>query len=727
MPEGRRDGRSFEDEVASHFKAHGYQVKRRTKSAGQEDDLLCLRKEMGFERRILVECKDHKRRAGSLDIDKFCSRAERMLGRREITDAMMISRSGFVRSGLASRLTADTTNGAIQLLDYHDFLIQTVDFDYYLDRVIWDFENLTDFMSDEPAGEPLVRQFLRDDLYSRYIELPAVQLQRTGEEEEVKLTSLLREALVRKGEQCILLGEIGSGKTSVSLHLTYVMAKSYRDPSSTAAKRIPIYISLGGAAKYQDFFEFLWRSLEHLKIRFGSAAELRRVLPLLPVVMILDGFDEMTPSNSPQAIGEMAELIRPLLRLRIPVLLTCRSHFFASTDTAVNLFSGVAPDGVLPHILKLSALSPELIRGYIEQLRPDTWKDDYELIQEVFDLPDLSKRPLLLRMIIDHLDKLHLDRTASQRTAIPVGPTELYGTYTQEWTGTAVSRGQFSPDTRKAVALQLARFVWLSSEPFVDGHSLLRQVLSSREVGHVSEDDLAKLRYNVTTCSFMIRVGDGLYSFSHKSFAEYFVAELMAQELESGDFSLLLEKRIDRGVSMFMRDLVKPQHYESLLRLMEANTSAARITAHHLYRQLVRLGSIEPELEFQSKLRRFLAAESDPLAGSEIAVTLARLGDLHSQDEYLAGLFNNQPDALDAIVQTNIIEYYDATGSVTDSFKSRIPDPKYEYARVWYFLGFAMVGSVEDVEFLKNAVIPNLRPFERKVISYAVDRIENRS
>lgn len=727
MQKESRNGRSFEDEVASHFDAHGYTVKRRTIQPGQENDLLCVRKEMGHEVRILIECKDQVGKAQSRDIDKFYQRARRMLSQNKITGAQMISRFGFVQNGLDNVLTEDTPNAAIQFLTYHEFLVQSVNFDYYLDRVIWDFENYTDFLDSEFAGEPLVRQFLRDDLYSRYVELPAVQLHQSGEEEKVQVTSLLQDALVRNNEQYIVLGEIGSGKTSLSLYLTYAMAKSYRDPSSTVAKRIPIYVSLGGAGKNQDFFEFLWHSLESLNIRFGSAAELRRVLPLLPVALMLDGFDEMAPSNTPQAIEEMANLIRPLLRLRVPLLITCRSHFFASTNTAMSLFSGMAPDGAQPQVLKLCSLSPELIRSYIKHLRPDTWEEDYQLIQDVFDLPDLSKRPLLLRMIFDSLDQLHGESATGQPTAIPVGPTELYRTYTQVWIGTDVSRGVLSPDVRKALTLQLARSVWLSSEPSLDGTTLLKQIQSSHEVGQVSADDLAKLQYNVTTCSFMVRVGEDLYSFSHRSFAEYFVAEIMSLELKSGEFSLLLEKRIDRGVSMFMRDLLKPQHSESLLRLMEANTSAARITAHHLYRQLMRLGSIEPESDFRSKLRQYLAAEEDPLAGSEIAVTLARLGDLRSQDEYLAGLFENQPDALDSIVQTNIIEYYVATGSVISSFKERITDPKYEYARVWYFLGFGLIGSEEDVEFLKRATIPRLRPFEREVISYAVHRIKNRS
>ena len=108
MQKDTRDGRSFEDEVASHFVAHGYHVERRTIQAGQENDLLCHRREMGLEVRVLVECKDKVRRAQSADIEKFYDRANRMLGQNKITGALMISRSGFVRSGLAKRLTEET-------------------------------------------------------------------------------------------------------------------------------------------------------------------------------------------------------------------------------------------------------------------------------------------------------------------------------------------------------------------------------------------------------------------------------------------------------------------------------------------------------------------------------------------------------------------------------------------------------------------------------------------
>ncbi|MCP4552782.1 MAG: hypothetical protein GY834_12245 [Bacteroidetes bacterium] len=316
-------GTVFEDEIASLFSMQGYEVKRQVRnSVAEEYDLLCTKREFGSENVILVECKIHAKPIPSRIISDFYSRAKRMLTECKITNAFLISKSGFVKNFLSNELTKELPRNAIRFFGYTEFISEIVGFDYYLDCIIADFENQGNSDHSEKKIQPLIEQFSRDNLYTRYIDLSAIEKSDNSNGNPVQITAYLEDQLSIQNQNCLLLGEIGSGKTSVCLYLTYLMSKQFRNQNKSGSKRIPLYISLSGAGKYADLYKFLVMRLKEYGFRFDNSSELRRLIEVLPIALLLDGFDEMMQSNTPYVIKDMAKFLSPLFKLSIPVLLT---------------------------------------------------------------------------------------------------------------------------------------------------------------------------------------------------------------------------------------------------------------------------------------------------------------------------------------------------------------------------------------------------------------------
>lgn len=719
------DGVDFELEVASFFELMGYDIEHRVNFPGEEIDFIAKRYEKGVESIIMVECKDQKKPIGRTHIANFFNLAETHL-KREFTHAYFISRSGFIKSSYKEELFKK--NKFIKFLSFEEFISQLIDFRFYLRRVVRDFEIYDKFFDSEgyQIYQPLIDQYLRDDLYNKYIRLRGNLLSPEISKNINDMTQYIINSINSSNSKIILVGEIGSGKTSICLYINYYLANYNISSNYTVSSKIPIFIPLSKAMKSDNIFELIHNRLSDYGLNVGGVSLLRRVVPHLPIVYFLDGFDEMCESNSTLSMDEMAGRLEPLFTLASPVILTSRSHYFTESSQIRSLFAKLLKDPNKLDILEICPLTEKLVITQLKKLRPNTWKSDWQIIQDLFNLEDLSKRPILFKMIIDSLDQLYFEKTSTPDGQIAVGPTELYRTYTNKWLSSKLSRGVINTDIRHKFVLGLAELMWLRGEDSLELNTLRDHIDAFKNRNEINDKDFLRIPYDALNCSFLIRTSEDKFSFSHKSFMEYFIAEIISEEIRRKQFNISTKKRIDRAVSLYLRELIKPADSDNLFVLMKHDKPEGRINAHHIFRQLLRLNRVKPTNIIISEIRKLLDTEDIPVAGAEIAVTLGYMGDLTSQDNYLKRLYQDQKEELDKIIKTNIIDYYEATGAVTSSFRQRIENPHYEYARIWYLLSLGLIGVKKDIEYLKTIRLVNCREFEKEVIDDSIKRINNR-
>lgn len=718
------DGVDFELQVASFYKLMGFDVEHRVKFPGEEIDIVAKKMDKGLPITIMVECKDHARPVNKSEIAKFYNTASAHLG-KNFTHAIFISRSGFVKTSYKEKYKSE--NKAINFLSYDEFISQLIDFKFLLREVVRDFENYDNFLNNKTSRlRPIINQYLRDDLFNKYIRLKGFVLYSKKLKESIDLTEYLLNSIKSTSSKIILVGEIGSGKTSICLYLNYLLAKSNINAKSVSSSLIPIYISLSHGLKSENIFYLIHNRLKNYGIDVGDSVLLSRILPQLPIVYFLDGFDEMYESNSQYTMEEIASKLDPIFSLDSPIILTSRSHYFSSSDQILALFKNLVQNQNELEIFEISPLTEEMVLNQIKKQRPKTWNNDWKIIQRLFNLEDLSKRPILLKMIIESLDQLYSEEPANDKGEIAIGPAKLYRTYTNTWLNSKISRSVIDTDLRHKFVLGLAELMWLSNEESLNYAKISEHIDEFKDRKEIRDIDILRLPYDALNCSFLIRTSEDKFAFSHKSFMEYFIAEIIAHEIHKQSFFISTKKRIDRAVSLYLRELIIPNDSDNLFILMSNKSPEGRINAHHIYRQLLRLKLIDPSKTIISKIQALIIKEDVPLVGAEIAVTLAFMGDLESQDNYLRQLYHNQLEDLHKIIKINIIDYYEATGSVSKSFRLRIENPNYEYARIWYLLSLGIIGDISDIDYLKSVKLINCREFEKEVIQNTIKVIEGK-
>jgi hypothetical protein len=138
-------------------------------------------------------------------------------------------------------------------------------------------------------------------------------------------------------------------------------------------------------------------------------------------------------------------------------------------------------------------------------------------IRKTYDLEDLATRPILLAMILKTLPELPSDKEAS--------PSVIYEAYTSGWMSHDYGKG----DTRTLVPASEKRTFMetLAWQMILTGETSLHFTLLDPYLSAFFKAS-GRMRDFIAThiqaCSFLVRDQDGVFSFSHRSFLEYFAA-----------------------------------------------------------------------------------------------------------------------------------------------------------------------------------------------------------
>lgn len=390
-----------------------------------------------------------------------------------------------------------------------------------------------------------------------FISLPWRDAQRS-----VSSSQLVDHLLValEKGEQVLLLGDAGQGKTTVLKQVFAQLVDRFLSGSSKETL-FPLYIPLREISSFTgNIPELLWTYIgEDFPLPFENFAALVRHHQ---VAFLLDGFDEIPGEVTQRLINERAAS----KLFGYPSILTCRKGFF---DFYLSM-SPIQENYV--HKIELQALAlTDSVMDYITAFCQH--KQRFGIQQEIASpenilatlhmnqgLQDLARRPLLLLMILEIFTNPK-DIGKESWSA-----TKLYTKYTELW----LKHEAAKPDSllkwnEKAALLQ--EVVWSTYEHSPASSTFTQQTLSSvlqRVVSHHTPLSEAQLLDDLCFRTLLVVSEGENYTFLHKSFQEYYVARyifdcMRSSARESGTIDAIervFQSSLPFDVAVFLKEML---------------------------------------------------------------------------------------------------------------------------------------------------------------------------
>ena len=342
-----------------------------------------------------------------------------------------------------------------------------------------------------------------------------------------------------------LLGDFGAGKTWFARRLTRQCIDKYlQDPN---CNRLPIFISLRDYAKSYSIQQLITDLLVNtygFNFR-GGFEEFQELNRQGRFILIFDGFDEMAKKVDYNTVIENFWQIAKVALPNSKVLLTCRSTYFRYEIESQKILGGKEKTSVLPttqtnfETIYLQEFSEEKIIEVMSKRigNKEQALDYWGRLKNIYDIPSIAQKPLLIPMLIQVMPQLLVTETIS--------PTIIYFIYVNLWIQRSHKEGRTFLKTEwqslffvKELAwhmtkIQNLRILWNEIPDFINQYFKI----DSKDLDYYSND----LRTNL----FLTRDEKGYYEFDHKSMTEFFVAFKFA--LDFGNIKKVFSNNIPKS------------------------------------------------------------------------------------------------------------------------------------------------------------------------------------
>lgn len=360
-----------------------------------------------------------------------------------------------------------------------------------------------------------------------------------------------------------ILGDSGSGKSSACVMIASDAAENVQQGPENGL--IPILLPLESMVRHQLLGEGIPTLLKRMCGIDLAEGTISSLIADKRFLFILDGFDEISDrADHPKILRNLAG-IEPILRSGCKVILTCRTHFFADqeqveqvlvgeSDGGTELYAAFARNSPNFKIIELQDFSIPEIKQLIRKKNPKNSTKLWTKIKELYNLADLSRRPLLLMLILDTLPTLIQRRSKIDRTA-------LYDAYTGFWLNREAKRveSDVDPKTKEQFVEDLAIQMWSDNLGSIR-YEELRDTIQKKYAGEiVSRLDFYVRDYDTRNASFLNRDNNGYYRFMHRSFMEYFTALRCVRTIrrDSKNMNCWDIRWFDKEIAGFISELVQ--------------------------------------------------------------------------------------------------------------------------------------------------------------------------
>ena len=421
-------------------------------------------------------------------------------------------------------------------------------------------------------------QKYRSPSISSVIDLDYSVLSHGGTKSETQqnlIEHIYNSVLERRNLFFFLLGEYGTGKTTIAESLHKRFCRNYIDDHGAP---VPIILYLRTFSEFGSSEKFLENQIQQI---FPSVSDdfFERLQDHSEVIFILDGFDEIeTYSTEKQRYQYFLDLFNLASKAKY-VILTSRPTIFRNFNEFENLLSSIgavnSPAGILHEkrqqhsneakklaqkknrialrkinantatahfstgdstVLQIEALNKDQIIKFFDRYsdriiykHKKTPKEVYDALIDVYDLTDILTRPLLLEMFLKVLLDGDIDLNDPD---LLVGPNSLYLEYIEinldrEGKRSSILDAETRWKFSRAAAIAMLKAGGVLETgleailPVVKENLDLFEFMSVESINRNSEQLFTDLR----VCGFLKILDNGRITFSHKSFMEFFIAE----------------------------------------------------------------------------------------------------------------------------------------------------------------------------------------------------------
>ena len=574
MPSTTEKGKKFEHEVAELYRSLGYHVDHNiTSPGGKQTDLVATRTVPGAPTiKLYIECKAY-------DVSRLSTDHVRKFQ----YDYHSVSKDGKYTGGILVTKNTPSREACDAITDPQCRLLSLAQL---FDESLNASSQLRSF----------VTRYQEQEIFSSYIPLKCSHQSRSANVFDLEQTAvkwIKGDSEPDDPSLFVILGDFGTGKTTFLNHLKKTFADEYLSGSSA---QIPVLLALRNYGETNDIEKFIETQIQNeLDIRI-SYHQFTRFLKTGRILLFLDGFDEMSQKvDKTTRILNFEKLLSFIIESQKSVL-TCRPAYFVSDSEIRTTFGHLASfrEPACPPHLKKSQLkryqnffvattdafsdatfSNQFSLPKIVYILPfterdidqyvSTYEDRYlpshvpdvlrERIRTTYDLEDLSRRPVLLHLIVKTLPTIPDDLEAS--------PSIVYEKYTETWMVRDFSKGhvrRLITAERKRSFMESLAWNLLSANKFTVTHAELLLLVESF---FTSDESMAQfLTTDIQACSFLQRDFGHQFRFAHRSFLEYFVAAKIRKSLLIRDPSLLNKALFSDEVAFFVGDML--QHFKLL-------------------------------------------------------------------------------------------------------------------------------------------------------------------
>ena len=540
-----KKGAKFEDTVADVFRLLGAEVVQNIEICQKKVDIFATFQLPGSPtgHRVIVECKNEKRAVNQNQrVMQFKGLLETSRKTGEADSAEIITRVPW-----SDQAKGFARQSGIALLTYTEKIAQLINFTTYLKDTIDRFEN------GDPSrlGDP--------PLGAYYIDLSAERIIKKETERIPVIDDYVHQWMRDNTLQHLaILGEYGTGKSSWCQKLAHNLASSHMQMPDSV--RIPILFNLREFTKTLkiDYFisSFLDEECGVLNPRFKLFQAMNDAGIFL---LIFDGFDEMAVKVDADTLEiNLQEIEKLASSPKSKVIITSRLEYFISGEEEQKSFHPkgelLATRQIEYETLKIVPWENKQVKSFLKKRVPlikeakQPWTYYYDHIKKIDGLSDLSRRPVLLDMIVKTLPKL----IASDK---PINRPNLYETYLKgEIKRQKILKKRtllLTEDSRFLLLQHLALDFYVSEISmitFTDGQKHIEKVVKP------PKGEIEAYTRDFLTCSFLIRIGDE-YQFSHRSIMEYLIAKGLFEEIEKNAPNVFYQHRLEPVVAGFLIEL----------------------------------------------------------------------------------------------------------------------------------------------------------------------------
>ncbi len=366
----------------------------------------------------------------------------------------------------------------------------------------------------------------------------------------------------------VIVGEYGTGKTTFLRRLAHQLASNRLGPGKETAmadpgNRLPLFFPLRDFEKTME--TYIVSRLNVDGITDIDFARFRERIKNNECILLLDGFDEMTQKIDADEKGRNFDKIRTLIETAetSKIILTTRQEYFQSSAELREVFKH--EDKTNYDFIHLLSFDDDQIQQYLKTHtdNPDFY---WEQIEEIFDLHDLAKRPVLLELLVKYLPKLV--REAEKET---IDASDLYKRCINDELDRKSKKLKFIVPGKHRLEILQKLAVWLFLNNVLSFDTgLLESELNLKQYFKTERAwEFEKYLNEFLTFTFLIRESDHRFRMSHKSFRDYLTAQSFVREINTGKTGDFSKNKTTGEINHFMREQ-GPDKKELLKRVLTA-------------------------------------------------------------------------------------------------------------------------------------------------------------